>query len=182
MSPVDDAVKNNMAKAVTTRDAQAFRPRSPTRERELLSNTAAPHHSLGYLIKESQRAFTRALQSRLEPWGITVGQWFFLRELWGEEGLSQRELSRRMGVSEPTTVTALKLMVERKLIERRRKGEDRRSLYVFLTPRGRALRDRVLPSALTVNDAAACGFSAKEVAKLRATLGRMIRNLEDDQA
>lgn len=160
----------------------AFRPRSPTREKELTSNTAVPHHSIGYLIKESHQAFTRALRARLAPHGITVGQWFFLRELWGEEGVSQRELSRRMGVSEPTTVTALNLMAARKLIERRRKGEDRRSLYVFLTPKGRALRDRVLPDALTANDAAARGFSDAEVVRLRATLGRLIKNLEDDQA
>ena len=36
----------------------------------------------------------------MQPSGLTTGQYFFLRALWIEEGLSQRELSRRVGTTE----------------------------------------------------------------------------------
>ena len=40
----------------------------------------------------------------------TRGQWYFLRVLWITDGLSQRELSARVGMMEPTTVIALRSM------------------------------------------------------------------------
>ena len=53
--------------------------------------------SLGYLVRETHRAFTRSLQARIAPHGITIGMWFFLRALWEEDGISQRALSQRVG-------------------------------------------------------------------------------------
>ena len=50
--------------------------------------------SLGYLVRDANRAFQRLLERRISPHGVTRGQWYFLRVLWEEDGLSQRELSR----------------------------------------------------------------------------------------
>ena len=51
--------------------------------------------SLGYLVRDANRAFQRLLEKRISPHGVTRGQWYFLRVLWEEDGLSQRELSAR---------------------------------------------------------------------------------------
>ena len=141
------------------------------------SERARRDGSLGYIVKVAHRAFTRALQECLKPHGVTLAQWYFLRELWIEEGLSQRELSRRVGVSEPTTVTALALMVRRKLAERRRRGGDRRTLYIYLTPKGRALRGTLLDDGLKVNNDAARGLAAADVERLKQLLLRAVDNL-----
>ena len=61
--------------------------------------------SLGYLVRDANRAFQRLLERRISPHGVTRGQWYFLRVLWEEDGLSQRELSARVGMMEPTTVS-----------------------------------------------------------------------------
>ena len=66
--------------------------------------------SLGYLVRDANRAFQRLLEKRISPHGVTRGQWYFLRVLWEEDGLSQRELSARVGMMEPTTVIALRGM------------------------------------------------------------------------
>ena len=60
------------------------------------------------------RAFQRLLERRIAPYGVTRGQWYFLRVLWEEDGLSQRELSARVGMMEPTTVIALHSMEKRR--------------------------------------------------------------------
>ncbi len=49
-------------------------------------------------------------KSASPPYGLKRGQWYFLRVLWTEDGLSQRELSARVGTMEPTTVIALRSM------------------------------------------------------------------------
>ena len=65
-----------------------------------------PAESSGYLVRDAHRAFQRLLEKRIAPYGVTRGQWYFLRVLWNEDGLSQRELSARVGMMEPTTVIA----------------------------------------------------------------------------
>src|SRR5215468_5504772 len=69
---------------------------------------ADPTNSIGYLTRIAFRAFSRALEVRTAPHGVSSGQWRFLRVLWQEEGMTQRELSQRVGMREPTTVIALK--------------------------------------------------------------------------
>ena len=68
---------------------------------------ADPGNSIGYLTRIAFRFFSRALEMRTAAHGVSSGQWRFLRVLWLEDGLTQRELSRRVGMREPTTVIAL---------------------------------------------------------------------------
>src|SRR6476661_4806271 len=97
--------------------------------------------SLGYLVRDANRAFQRLLEKRISPHGVTRGQWYFLRVLWEEDGLSQRELSVRVGLMEPTTVIALRGMEKAGLIRRVRGVDDKRVTRVHLTPKARRLRD-----------------------------------------
>src|SRR5689334_7444895 len=92
-----------------------------------------PHNeSDGYLVRDAHRAFQRLLERRIAPHGVTRGQWYFLRVLWTKDGLSQRELSARVGMMEPTTVIALRGMEKSKLIRRLRSNDDRRRSHVWL--------------------------------------------------
>jgi len=97
-----------------------------------------PELSAGYLIRDTFLAFSKLMRVWLQPYKITLGQYFFLRALWIEEGLSQRELSRRVGTTEPTTVAALRLLERNCLVERVRNADDRRTINIFLTDRARA--------------------------------------------
>ena len=85
-----------------------------TKDRTILR----PEESAGYLVRDTHLLFAKALRNRLQNHQITPGQWYFLRTLWDEEGLSQRELSRRVGTTEPTTVSALRLLTRNCMIER----------------------------------------------------------------
>src|SRR5262245_44272505 len=97
---------------------------------------AVPNDRLAHLIKDAARALVRALQVRLADHRVSFGHWAFLRILWERDGLTQRELSERAGVMEPTTFTALKAMERLGYVVRHRKNGDRKKVYIFLTPRG----------------------------------------------
>ncbi|HXP29559.1 MAG TPA: MarR family transcriptional regulator [Stellaceae bacterium] len=137
--------------------------------------------SVGYLVRAAQRAFARDLQRSLAPYDIPMGMWYFLRALWQEDGLTQRDLSQRVGATDPTTVEQLRNMERRGFIARRRSARDRRKIHVFLTQEGRALRRRLLPYAAELNDAAVQGLSAGEIGFLRLVLARMKQNLDARQ-
>jgi DNA-binding MarR family transcriptional regulator len=134
--------------------------------------------SLGYLVRDANRAFQRLLERRIAPHGVTRGQWYFLRVLWEEDGLSQRELSARVGMMEPTTVIALRGMEKAGLIRRSRSTADRRITEVRLTPKAKKMRGALLRISRGVNEQGAEGLDAAELAEFRRLIARMTANLD----
>jgi DNA-binding MarR family transcriptional regulator len=143
---------------------------------------AVPDDRLAHLVKDATRALVRALQVRLAAHDVSFGHWTFLRVLWEGDGLTQRELSEEAGVMEPTTFAALKAMERRGYVTRRQIGSDRKKMYVFLTPRGRALKRALVPLAEEVNAAAARGVRKADIAVTRAVLLAIIENLAREEA
>jgi MarR family transcriptional regulator for hemolysin len=141
---------------------------------------ADPGNSIGYLTRIAFRSFSRALEIRTAPHGVSSGQWRFLRVLWREDGLTQRELSRRVGMREPTTVIALKSLERSGFVVRRQSLEDRRKVHVYLTREARTLEAVLLPAVAEVNAIALGGLTDAEVKVLRKALIRVGRNLAAD--
>ena len=134
--------------------------------------------SVGYQVRMTHRALQRYLQIKIKPHGVTLGTWYFLRALWHEDGLTQRELSRRIGTREPTTMTAIVAMEANGLVRRVRNDVDRRKQNVFLTAKGQRLKRKLLPLAKEVVNTATAGFSEREVALFLGFLSAVQRNLE----
>jgi MarR family transcriptional regulator, organic hydroperoxide resistance regulator len=133
--------------------------------------------SLGYQIRVTHRAIQRLLQAKIAPYGVKLGMWYFLRQLWDKDGLTQRELSQRIGTKEPTTLHAIALMERSGLVSRRRNVSDRRKMHVFLTRKGRQLEEKLLPLAIDVVDTAVSGFAARDVSQMLRYLAAMQENL-----
>ncbi len=119
----------------------------------------------------------RALQARLAEHEVPFGHWTFLRILWERDGLTQRELSDEAGVMEPTTFAAMKTMEALGYVRREQLPENRKNVYVYLTPRGRALKSKLIPLAEQVNAIAVRGVSSGDVAVTRNTLFAIVENL-----
>jgi DNA-binding MarR family transcriptional regulator len=109
---------------------------------------------------------------------VTRGQWYFLRVLWIHDGLSQRELSARVGMMEPTTVIALRSMEKTGLIQRERSDADRRRARVLLTAKAKRLRSELLAVARGITDASEEGIAARDLAAFRRAITRMTANLD----
>ena len=138
--------------------------------------------SVGYQIRLTHRIVQRYLQAKIEPHGVTLGMWYFLRTLWSEDGLTQRELSHRIGIMEPSTLTAILAMERSGLVTRVRNTDDRRKVNIWLTPKGRALQATLLPLAIEVVRTATRGFSQDEVARFLGMLAAVQSNLSLDGA
>jgi DNA-binding MarR family transcriptional regulator len=134
--------------------------------------------SVGYQIRTTHRLMQRALQSRIEQHGVTLGMWYFLRVLWTEEGLTQSELSRRVGTMEPTTLAAIRDMERAGIVVRSPDPTDRRKINIFLTEHGRSLKAKLLPFAIEVVETALKGLTAREVRMLLDLLASIQKNLQ----
>jgi len=141
---------------------------------------AVPNDRMAHLVKDTARSFLRSLQARLSMHGVSLGHWTFLRILWERDGLTQRELSQEAGVMEPTTLIALRAMEAQGYITRSRMAGNRKNLYVFLTPAGKALKKKLVPLAEEVNALAMRGLDESAVAGARRSLLVMLDNLAQD--
>ncbi len=142
---------------------------------------AVPNDRMAHLVKDAMRGLMRALQTRQARHAVSFGHWTFLRILWETDGLTQRELSERAGLQEPTTYAALKAMEKLGYVTRTHLPDSRKKVYVFLTDKGRSLRPLLVPLAEEVNEIAVRGLSADEIAATRRALLVMIENLAQDE-
>jgi MarR family transcriptional regulator, organic hydroperoxide resistance regulator len=142
---------------------------------------AIPNDRLAHLVKHAARGLARALQMRLTEHSVSYGHWTFLRILWESEGLTQRQLSDQAGVMEPTTFSALNAMEKRGYVTRRPNPRSRKEVHVYLTPKGRALKSKLVPLAEEVNEVALRDVAAADIAATRRTLLALIANLAADE-
>ena len=142
---------------------------------------AVPNDRMAHLIRDAERAFRRALQLRLAAHGVPFGQWAFLRILWEADGLTQKELSQRAGVMEPTTFTAMRAMETLGYIRRVQIPTNKKNVYVHLTHAGHALKKKLVPLAEETNKISIEGLTPDEVAAARKVLLAMLVNLAKDE-
>jgi DNA-binding MarR family transcriptional regulator len=126
-----------------------------------------PKGSLFYLLRDASRSVMSAFQQRIEKHELTLGQYFILRELWQDDGLTQREISDRVSMMGPSITVVLDAMEKRGFVVRVRSTEDRRRINVFLTDKGRDLGPTVLRYSAEMHDIVLAGRSENEVAFVR---------------
>ncbi|MGQ3099849.1 MAG: MarR family winged helix-turn-helix transcriptional regulator [Sphingopyxis solisilvae] len=141
-----------------------------------------PENSIGYLARIVFRSFSRLLERGTLTHDVSAGQWRFLRQLWREDGITQRELSERVGMREPTTVVALKGLEKAGFITRKKTDDDRRKTFIYLTPHAKKLELVLAPMNAEVHEVATRGMTDEEVETLQALLRRVIDNLAEETA
>lgn len=142
---------------------------------------AVPNDRLAHLVRDTERAFRKALQIRLTAHAVPFGHWSFLRILWEADGLTQKELSARAGVMEPTTFAAMKAMEALGYIERKKLPGNKKNVYISLSAKGRALKRKLVPMAEDTNNISIEGISAQDLQTTRHVLLTMIENLAKDE-
>src|ERR1700689_3244991 len=147
---------------------------SPSRAR---SSDHPASDSIGLLMRIALFGLRASIKAELAKHGVPWSVWYYLRVLWEHNGISQRELTERVGVMQPNTVSALQTMVKAGWVAVAR-GEDRRSTLVSLTPKGRRLMQRMLPEIrAAVRPVLLDGFSDREEAELRRLLNKISNNV-----
>jgi len=136
--------------------------------------------SYGYMVNHLARLFARALERRIQPHGLSPGQFPVLLALWEREGLTQAELCRIVQIEQPTMANTLNRMERDGLIRREPDPNDGRRSLIHLTERARALEDPATTAARAINQTAIKGLSDEEQAELRRLVAVMAANLERD--
>jgi len=148
-------------------------------KKESNKHIIVPEDRLAHIVRDAGRVYMRALQHRLELHQISFGHWAILRVLWEEQGITQKDISLRTGLMEPTVHQALVNLENQNIIVRERVNGNQKKWYVFLTTSGKQLRKKLEPLALEVNQLAETGICTKDLEITRKVLLQIIHNLAD---
>lgn len=133
--------------------------------------------TLHYLLMSDHMVFQKALLAGIRDTGLTSGQPKVLDYLKNHDGAFQKEIAAACHI-EPATLTSVLLGMESKhLITRKMLNGNRRSLYVYLTDKGRELAKRIETEFDTIEKAALRGFLDNEKDMLNNFLTRIKDNI-----
>jgi DNA-binding MarR family transcriptional regulator len=133
--------------------------------------------SVGYLLRDATRLMLRVTAARIAEHGITMTQYFLLRQIWEMDGQLQRDLARQLDVPEPALATLLHALETAGLVVRKRSTADRRRTHIHVTAAGKRLREPLLEDGKAVLDEMLENCSQRSIDDLRRTLKKIKANL-----
>jgi DNA-binding MarR family transcriptional regulator len=98
------------------------------------------NESLTYLFSIFGTRLRDSLDKRMKQIGLHGGQIFVLKLLWEDDGQSQAEIVKKLGLSAPTIYSMAVRLSDNEFIELRRDEYDARIMRIFLTEKGRSAR------------------------------------------
>ena len=134
---------------------------------------------LYYLIEKTNKVIRRYSQIRFTEAGleITVDQWLVLKKISDSERITQIELAHAIFKDRASITRILDLLLEKKLVKKE-SGADKRSFELTLTAAGQRFADQALVIVKNVRKKGIETMSEKEQEQLRASLQKIINNLE----
>lgn len=141
--------------------------------------------TFGTLLAQTSRHWRRAVNARLQPFGLTEATWLpLVRVARAAQPMRQKDLAASLGLDGSSVVRLLDALETAGLLERR-EGEDRRAKVLVLTRRGRTIVDRVEAVAREVRAAALGELPERDIATAFAVLehiGRVLDGAEEPVA
>jgi MarR family transcriptional regulator for hemolysin len=119
---------------------------------------------LGSMLAQTARQWRRAVNVRLQPYGLTEATWLpLLRLARAETPMRQKDLAASLGLDGSSVVRLLDALQAAGLVERRESADDRRAKAIVLTPQGQATVEQVERIAGQVRDEALNGIPESDI-------------------
>ena len=135
----------------------------------------------GFYIGRIKQINTRLLNKFLAQKNITAfngEQGRILHVLWENDGISNRELSKKSGLAMSSLTTMLERMEEKNLLIRKFCPTDKRKSLIFLTNYAKSLKSEYDEISDKMNEISFEGISNEERLAFEATLEKVLYNFE----
>ena len=130
-----------------------------------------------YAITLAARQMGLLTGAALSRIGVTTGQLPVLLVLFEEDGLTQAELARAVGIEQPTMALTLRRMERDGLVTRTRDASDARRSHVKLTAAAKRKKNAVLRIRDEIDAQVMSAFSPAEQKTLRKLAIRLVTQL-----
>ena len=133
-------------------------------------------------IRDAHRALSRQVAAELKDRGIEVLTFRYTYTLLEEDGISQAEIADRLSLDRATVTVQLDTLEGQGILVRKPHPTDRRKTNVFLTPRGRRLKPRIIEAVNAAHDVIFAGMPPTALDHVHTLLEKMIANVDRHQS
>jgi MarR family transcriptional regulator for hemolysin len=138
--------------------------------------------SFGALVARAARQWRRAVDRRLQPFGLTEATWLPLIYLARAPAPTrQKDLAAALTLDGSSVVRLLDALEASQLIERREEDTDRRAKIIALTARGLSIIERVEAVSREVRNTTLIGLSDDDLRVATRVLESVCQNLARQQ-
>ena len=155
----------------------------PTEEFDVRQRIAAlPTNLLAYGVVSNIWRVAQELKLRMErtvlrEFDLTWAGFATLFIVWIWGPIETRDIAKSQGVTRPTITSTVTLLEKNGLCTRQTSTEDRRLVLVELTPKGKALIERVFPLFNQGEATIVSGLSVEEQETLAALLRKVVNSI-----
>ena len=139
-------------------------------------NPLALDNQLCFPLYAASKEVTRRYKPFLDPLGLTYTQYVTMMALWEKDGVSVKELGKRLYLDSATLTPLLKRLEAHGYIMRQRSKEDERSVIISLTQEGRDLRDKALEVPKGIGSC--IRMEPQDAMQLKALLGKLLESFD----
>ncbi len=123
------------------------------------------------------KELVRQYRKPLKELELTYTQYIVMMVLWEFGGMTEGQLGRRVHLDSGTLAPLLKRLEKLGLINRNRPETNERKLFLSLTDKGEALREKALAVPTAMEDC--LGLSGEEAQQLKLLLDKALSNMDE---
>jgi DNA-binding MarR family transcriptional regulator len=142
------------------------------------ASTYSPKETIGYLIKRSHSLMHDVMDPILDTHGFSFIQYTILAWLRGGISINPKTFCALYRHDTGAMTRVIDQLAERGLLERARRGGDRRKIELQLTPAGRVAIEGLIPLVVDKLNLALADFSSAEFEQLQRLLIKMNTTLQ----
>ena len=134
-------------------------------------------NQLCFALYSTHLAFNQKYRKLLAPLGITYPQYLVMLVLWEKDQVTVSEIGKKLFLESSTLTPMLKRLEKMELISRQRSEQDERQVFIFLTEKGKKLKEQAQTIPEIILELTPCSLQSLSDLKhqlddLRAKLNR----------
>ncbi|WP_046656088.1 MarR family winged helix-turn-helix transcriptional regulator [Clostridium tetani] len=129
---------------------------------------------LGFITNNVAKEVAECFNDRLSLLGITRVQWIALYYLGKEGTISQCDLGEKMAIKASSVARLIDRMEREKYVVRKRRVD------LYLTDKGKELREKLLPEGEKMSQLVSKGISSEDIQVFKDVLHKMSVNLMEE--
>jgi DNA-binding MarR family transcriptional regulator len=126
------------------------------------------------LVKKVRKRFSDLHRSSIQKYGLSLSQFCILKQLWDVDEKALKDLAEECHISRSTATGVVDTLEEKNLVTRKTNPDDRRSIFVKLTEKGKSLRQMTSSQEQLVQKQK---LQAEEVRTLNQLLAKLFDSL-----
>ena len=132
------------------------------------------------LINRINKKFEKLQRKIIQKENLTTAQYSILQQLWKTDGVQFKTLAEACCCSQSTITGIVDTMEKKDIVVRKDNPEDRRSVLVILTEKGKTLENET-PKMNSILDNCCSGFDPNDVEILTILLKKLEKSFSDTE-